>query len=160
MFRRILIANRGEIAVRVMRTCREMGVETVAVYSDADTGAVHVGDATHAEHIGPASARESYLNIGAITDAARRSGAEAVHRATASRRRTTNSRRPASAGLVFKAAGSAIQRMIKIEARALMQRAGVPVVPGGRPTHRPTRRSSPRSIALIPCLPSRRRAAA
>ena len=57
MFRRILIANRGEIAVRVMRTCREMGIETVAVFSDADAGAVHVGDATQAERIGPAPPR-------------------------------------------------------------------------------------------------------
>ena len=136
MFRRILIANRGEIAVRVMRTCREMGIETVAVYSDADAGAAHVGDATHAERIGPASARESYLNIGAIIDAARRRRRSGASRATASCRRTPHSRRACvDAGLVFIGPpASAIQRMgSKIEARALMQRAGVPVVPGEAP---------------------------
>jgi acetyl-CoA carboxylase biotin carboxylase subunit len=136
MFRRILIANRGEIAVRVMRTCREMGVETVAVYSDADAGAVHVGDATHAERIGPAAARESYLKIGAIIDAARRSGAEAVHPGYGFL--SENDEFAAAcvdAGLVFIGPpASAIQRMgSKIEARALMQRAGVPVVPGEAP---------------------------
>ena len=136
MFRRILIANRGEIAVRVMRTCREMGVETVAVYSDADAGAVHVGDATHAERIGPATARESYLKIGAIIDAARRSGAEAVHPGYGFL--SENDEIAAAcvdAGLVFIGPpASAIQRMgSKIEARALMQRAGVPVVPGEAP---------------------------
>ncbi len=136
MFRRILIANRGEIAVRVMRTCREMGVETVAVYSDADAGAVHVGDATRAERIGPAAARESYLNIGAIIDAARRSGAEAVHPGYGFL--SENDEFAAAcvdAGLVFIGPpASAMQRMgSKIEARALMQRAGVPVVPGEAP---------------------------
>ena len=136
MFRRILIANRGEIAVRVMRTCREMGIDTVAVYSDADAGAVHVGDATHAERIGPAAARESYLNIGAIIDAARRSGAEAVHPGYGFL--SENDEFAAAcvdAGLVFIGPpASAIQRMgSKIEARALMQRAGVPVVPGEAP---------------------------
>jgi acetyl-CoA carboxylase biotin carboxylase subunit len=136
MFRRILIANRGEIAVRVMRTCRELGVETVAVYSDADADAVHVGDATRAERIGPAAARESYLNIGAIIDAARRSGAEAVHPGYGFL--SENDEFAAAcvdAGLVFIGPpASAIQRMgSKIEARALMQRAGVPVVPGEAP---------------------------
>jgi acetyl-CoA/propionyl-CoA carboxylase biotin carboxyl carrier protein len=136
MFHRILIANRGEIAVRVIRTCRELGIETVAVYSDADAGAVHVGDATRAERIGPPSARESYLNIGAIIDAARRSGAEAVHPGYGFL--SENDEFAAAcvdAGLVFIGPpASAIQRMgSKIEARALMQRAGVPVVPGEAP---------------------------
>ena len=136
MFRRILIANRGEIAVRVMRTCRELGVETVAVYSDADADAVHVGDATRAERIGPAAARESYLNIGAIIDAARRSGAEAVHPGYGFLSENDEfASACVDAGLVFIGPpASAIQRMgSKIEARALMQRAGVPVVPGEAP---------------------------
>src|SRR6266702_2295709 len=77
--RRLLIANRGEIALRIIRACREIGVEAVAVYSDADAGAPHVRAADFALRIGPAPAAESYLNIGAIIDAARTSGADAVH---------------------------------------------------------------------------------
>ena len=76
-FRRILIANRGEIACRVMRTARTLGYRTVAVYSDADAGAPHVVMADEAVRIGPPPATESYLNIAAILDAARRSGADA-----------------------------------------------------------------------------------
>jgi len=79
MFRKILIANRGEIAVRIMATCREMGIRTVAVYSDADRNAQHVREADEAYAIGPAPAAESYLRIEAILDAARQSGAEAIH---------------------------------------------------------------------------------
>src|SRR5437764_632889 len=79
MFKRILIANRGEIAVRIIRACREMGVESVAVYSDADRRAQHVRKADFAYHIGPATASESYLNIEKILDVARRSGVQAIH---------------------------------------------------------------------------------
>src|SRR5438045_220043 len=79
MFRRILIANRGEIAVRVIRACREMGIESVAVYSDADAGALHTTLADRAVRIGPAAAAESYLSADAILGAARATGAEAVH---------------------------------------------------------------------------------
>ena len=71
MFKRILIANRGEIAVRIIRACREMGIESVAVFSDVDRKALHVRKADYAYHIGPATASESYLNIDKILDVAR-----------------------------------------------------------------------------------------
>src|SRR3954466_11083798 len=79
MFKKILIANRGEIAVRVIRACREMGIATVAVYSEADRGALHVRMADEVFEIGPAPAAQSYLAKEKIIDAARRSKAEAVH---------------------------------------------------------------------------------
>jgi acetyl/propionyl-CoA carboxylase alpha subunit len=79
VIRRVLIANRGEIAVRVIRACREMGIETVAVYSDADATAKHVRLADRAVRIGPPPATESYLSIQAILAAARQTGADSVH---------------------------------------------------------------------------------
>ena len=79
MFSKLLIANRGEIACRIIRTARRLGVSSVAVYSDADAGALHVAEADAAYRIGPAAPRDSYLRIEAILDAARRSGAQAVH---------------------------------------------------------------------------------
>ncbi|MCC6248358.1 MAG: carbamoyl-phosphate synthase subunit L, partial [Rubrivivax sp.] len=78
-FRKILVANRGEIACRVLRTAHRLGYRTVAVFSDADAGAPHVAMADEAVRIGPPPAAESYLNIAALVDAARRTGAEAVH---------------------------------------------------------------------------------
>ncbi len=79
MFKKILIANRGEIAVRVIRACREMGIATVAVYSDVDRASLHVRKADEAYHIGPAPATESYLRFDKILDVAKSSGAEAIH---------------------------------------------------------------------------------
>ncbi len=79
MFRKILIANRGEIACRVMRTARRLGIGTVAVYSDADANAAHVAQADEAHRIGPAPAAESYLDIEAVVKAAKAAGAQAVH---------------------------------------------------------------------------------
>jgi len=79
MFKKILIANRGEIAVRIMATCREMGIHTVAVYSDADHHARHAREADESYSIGPAPATQSYLNFDALIEVAQRSGAEAIH---------------------------------------------------------------------------------
>ena len=79
MFKRILIANRGEIAIRVMRACRELGVETVAVYSEADRTALHVREADFAVAGGPPAAKESYLNTERIIEAALQTKAEAIH---------------------------------------------------------------------------------
>jgi acetyl/propionyl-CoA carboxylase alpha subunit len=78
-FPSVLIANRGEIAVRIIRTCRALGIRTVAVYSDADSRAMHVEEADEAYRIGPPPAAESYLNIDAILNVARESGAAAMH---------------------------------------------------------------------------------
>ncbi len=94
--KKLLIANRGEIAVRVIRACREMGVATVAVYSDCDRGALHVRDADEAVHIGPSPARESYLRIDRILDAATRRAPTPSIPATASSPRTPRSRAPAA----------------------------------------------------------------
>ena len=79
MFRKVLVANRGEIAVRIIRTLREMGIGSVAVFSDVDRTSLHVRMAEEAEHIGPAASAESYLRIDRILDAARKHGAEAIH---------------------------------------------------------------------------------
>src|SRR4030095_8603076 len=79
MFRKVLIANRGEIAVRVIRSLREMGIASVAVYSDADRTSQHVRMADEAERLGPAPSAESYLRIDGLLDARRRHGAEAIH---------------------------------------------------------------------------------
>ena len=136
MIRRLLIANRGEIALRIIRACREAAVETVAVYSDADANARHVRAADFARRIGPPPAAESYLNIAAIIDAARATGADAVHPGYGFlSERATFADACLNAGLVFVGPpADAIERMgSKIGARALMQNAGVPIVPGQTP---------------------------
>ena len=136
MFERILIANRGEIAVRVMRACREMGIESVAVYSDADARALHTTLADRAVHIGPAAASESYLSVDAIIAAARSSGAQAVHPGYGFlSENPTLASACVDAGLTFIGPpADVIDRMgSKIGARRIVQDAGVPVVPGETP---------------------------
>jgi 3-methylcrotonyl-CoA carboxylase alpha subunit len=133
MFRKILIANRGEIAGRVIRTARRMGVETVAVYSEADRDAQHVAMADDARFIGPAPARQSYLDQGKIIAAALESGAGAVHPGYGFLSENADFAEACQkAGLVFIGPpASAIRAMGgKSEAKALMEMAGVPLVPG------------------------------
>ncbi|VDC27517.1 acetyl-CoA carboxylase biotin carboxylase subunit [Pseudogemmobacter humi] len=133
MFSKILIANRGEIAARVIATARRMGIRTVAVFSDADAGARHVALADEAVRIGPAPVAESYLRGEAIIHAARRTGAEAIHPGYGFLSENAGfAEAVAAAGLVFIGPpAAAIRAMgLKDAARALMEQAGVPVVPG------------------------------
>ena len=133
MFRKILIANRGEIAVRIIRTLREMNIRTVAVYSDADRASLHVRKADEVAHIGPAPARESYLNVGRIIDAARRHGVDAIHPGYGFL--SENAEFAAAcedAGIVFIGPHSAAIRKMgsKTGARQIAVAAGAPIVPG------------------------------
>jgi acetyl-CoA carboxylase biotin carboxylase subunit len=134
--RRLLIANRGEIALRIIRACRELDIEAVAVFSDADAQAPHVRAADFAVRVGPAPALESYLRIPAIIDAAAATGADAVHPGYGFlSERASFARACAAAGLTFVGPpAAAIDAMgSKIGARQLMEQAGVPVVPGRTP---------------------------
>ena len=133
MFSRILVANRGEIACRVIRTARRLGVATVAVYSTADSHALHVQLADEAVAIGPAPARDSYLNAVALLDAARRTGAEAIHPGYGFLAENAGFAADcAAAGLVFIGPPVAAMRAMgsKSAAKSLMAAAGIPVVPG------------------------------
>jgi acetyl-CoA carboxylase biotin carboxylase subunit len=133
MFSSLLIANRGEIAVRVIRTARRMGLRTVAVYSDADAQALHVKIADEAVHIGPAPVRESYLRADAILEAAKKTNAEAIHPGYGFLSENAEfAEACAAAGIVFVGPpASAIRAMgLKDRAKALMAKAGVAVVPG------------------------------
>ncbi|MBW4089757.1 MAG: 3-methylcrotonyl-CoA carboxylase [Proteobacteria bacterium] len=133
MFRTLLIANRGEIAVRIARTARRLGIETVAVYSDADADALHVASADRAFRLGPAPARESYLSIPRLLDVAARAGADALHPGYGFLSENADfAAACAAAGIVFVGPPPAAMRAMgsKSAAKALMQRAGVPVLPG------------------------------
>ena len=133
MFKRILIANRGEIAVRVFRACREMDIEPVVVYSQADADALHVQLAERAYCIGPARSADSYLNVDAILTVAQATGCDAIHPGYGFL--SENDRFAdacAQAGIAFIGPSGDVIRAMgnKASARALMQKAGVPVVPG------------------------------
>ncbi len=132
-FRRVLIANRGEIAVRIIRACHEMGIEAVAVYSDADTTAAHVRLADVAVRIGPPAPTESYLRIDAVVQAAIDTGAEAIHPGYGFlAERAAFARAVEDAGLVFVGPASATIEALgdKLHARRLAARIDVPSVPG------------------------------
>src|SRR6185312_15655454 len=133
MFKKIVIANRGEIAVRIMATCREMGVRTVAIYSDADHHAHHVRQADESYYIGPAPASQSYLHIDAIIDAAKQSGAEAIHPGYGFLSENANFVEACEhAGIVFIGPPASAMRLMgsKIAAKQLAQSVGAPIIPG------------------------------
>src|ERR1700722_10219775 len=133
MFKKVLIANRGEIAIRVTRTLRELGVTSVAVYSDADRNGLHVMLADEAYHIGPAPSKESYLNIEKILAVAKKSGAEAIHPGYGFMSESAEfARAVKAAGLTF--IGPTVENILamgdKLASRDLMKKAKVPIVPG------------------------------
>jgi acetyl-CoA carboxylase biotin carboxylase subunit len=133
MFKKILIANRGEIAVRIMRTCREMGIETVAVYSEADAAALHVLEADEAVLLGESEPLKSYLNIDRIIDAAQKTGVEAIHPGYGFLAENPDfAARCETSAITFIGPSSRVIRDLgnKTLARTMMEKAGVPVIPG------------------------------
>lgn len=132
-FERLLIANRGEIAVRVIRACRELGISPIAVHSDADVDAIHVRQADASQRIGPPSPAESYLSIEAILEAAHRSGAQAIHPGYGFLSENADfARAVADAGLIFVGPPAETLASLgnKLAARRGAESAGVPIVPG------------------------------
>ena len=133
MFKRILIANRGEIAVRIIRVCRELDIETVVVYSEADRHSLHVKYADYAYLIGPPPSVQSYLAIDRILEAAKKSGAEAIHPGYGFLAENGEfARRCQENGIVFIGPSPEVIEQMgdKVKARAIMKAAGIPVVPG------------------------------
>jgi acetyl/propionyl-CoA carboxylase alpha subunit len=135
--RKILIANRGEIAIRIMRACQELGIASVAVYSDADRDALHVALAAEALPIGPAPASESYLNVERVISAARQAGCDALHPGYGFlSERADFAEAVRDAGITFIGPSPESIRAMgsKTNARDLMHAAGVPTVPGYAPS--------------------------
>jgi acetyl-CoA carboxylase biotin carboxylase subunit len=133
MFKKILIANRGEIALRVLRACHELGISAVAVYSDVDRASLHVRKADESYPIGPAASSESYLNIPKILDVARRSGADAIHPGygfLSENARFAQACADAGVKFIGPTAGAMDAMGSKTRARQAMEKAGVPFVPG------------------------------
>ncbi|MFW6224686.1 MAG: biotin carboxylase N-terminal domain-containing protein, partial [Bacteroidota bacterium] len=133
MIKKVLVANRGEIAVRIMRSCREMGIETVAVFSEADRKSLHVRYADEAYYIGPAPSNESYLSITNILKVAKKSGADAIHPGYGFLSENPEfAKRCRKENVIFIGpSAQAISTMgDKITARQTMINSGVPVVPG------------------------------
>ncbi len=133
LFRRILVANRGEIALRVIRTAQEMGIETVAVYSDADRNALHVRKASHAVHLGGSKPSESYLDIGKVLDAAQRLGADAIHPGygfLSENEDLAQACLDARIEFLGPPPAAILSMGDKVEARKIAYQAGVPLVPG------------------------------
>src|SRR5580698_8283560 len=133
MIEKVLIANRGEIALRVLRACREMGIHTVAVHSTVDADAMHVRLADESVCIGPASSAESYLNIPAIVSAAEITGADAIHPGYGFLSENANfAQIVAEHGITFIGPKAEHIRLMgdKIAAKAAIRHAGIPVVPG------------------------------
>src|SRR5256884_2097757 len=132
-FQKVLIANRGEIAVRIIRACRELGLTSVAVFSDVDRNALHVRMADEAYHIGPSQASKSYLHIPTIIETAKRTGAQAIHPGYGFLSENALFVEACSeAGLIFVGPSAAVQRAVgeKTAARNTAREVGVPVVPG------------------------------
>jgi acetyl-CoA carboxylase biotin carboxylase subunit len=133
MFKKILIANRGEIACRIIRACREMGIASVAVYSEADRAGLHVQIADEGVAIGPPPAVESYLNMDRIIEAARSTGAEAIHPGYGFLAENPEfARRCEKEGFVFIGPNSRALELVgdKVRARQTMEKAGIPIIPG------------------------------
>ena len=133
MFKKVLIANRGEIAIRVTRTCRELGIKSVVVYSDADRNSLHVILADEAHAIGPAPSRDSYLNVGQLIKALKESGADAVHPGYGFLSENAKFAEEVQRhGAVFIGPTPESMRLMgdKLQAREAMKKAGVPIVPG------------------------------
>mgnify|MGYP000081036899 CR=1 FL=1 len=133
MFRKLLVANRGEIALRVVRACRELGIRSVAIYSEVDRNALHVRHADEAYFVGPAPARESYLNIPRIIEIAKAAGADAIHPGYGFLSENPQFAQACQeAGITFVGPPPHIIRAMgdKIHARQLMRDAGIPVIPG------------------------------
>ena len=131
--RKVLIANRGEIAIRVARTCREMGIRTVAIYSDADRAALHVRTCDEAIRVGPPPSRESYLSIENVLAAARKTSADAIHPGYGFLAENAYLAEVcAEVGITFIGPRPASIRAFsdKVSARNLMRSAGVPIIPG------------------------------